>query len=113
MSFRKYIKTIGIIWVSGLILPLLFPSVLRGYEIFIYRRFDFRENFLDQRKIIVHGELFGQLLSPSTYPSYNDLSGGEDRWNFGFHNYLLITPTTRLHAQLVTHDKGEIGRAHV
>jgi len=106
MNFKKGIKPIGIIGIVGLLLPLLFPAVLSGYEVFIYRRFDLRENLLDQRKIILHGELFGQLLFLSTYPSYNDLSGEEDRWNFGFHNYLLLTPTTLLHAQLVTHDKG-------
>jgi hypothetical protein len=105
MSFRKNIKSIGIIWFVGLTLFLLRPPVLSGYEIFLYRRFDPRENILEQKKISMHGELFGQLLSPSTFPSYNDLSGAADRWNFGFHDYFLITPTTLFHAQLVTHDK--------
>jgi hypothetical protein len=95
-----------LIGIGGLLLPLLFPSLLSGSEVFIYRRFDPRDNLLERGKILIHGELFGQLLSPSTFPSYNDLSGEEDRWNFGFHNYLLITPTTLLHAQLITHDKG-------
>ena len=45
-------------------------------------------------------------LSPSTFPSYNDLSGPVDRWNFGFQNYFPITTTTTLMAQLVTHDDG-------
>jgi hypothetical protein len=105
MNFNNFIKPIGIVLFGGLALHLLLPPVLPGYEIFIYRRFDLRENLLDQKKIIIHGELFGQLLSPSTFPSYNDLSGEEDRWNFGFHNYLLISPSTILHAQLITHDK--------
>ena len=106
MSSRNYLKSIGILWIGGLLLTLVLPSTLSGYEVFIYRRFDPRENLLERKKLIVHGELFGQLLSPSTFPSYNDLSGEEDRWNFGFHDYFLITPTTLLHAQLVTHDKG-------
>jgi hypothetical protein len=105
MSFSKNIKPIGIIWFVGLTLFLLRPPVLSGSEIFLYRRFDPRENILEQKKISMHGELFGQLLSPSTFPSYNDLSGDADRWNFGFHDSFLITPTTLFHAQLVTHDK--------
>jgi len=91
----------------GLLAVLLWcPAVLPGSEIFIFRRFDPRENLLEQRKIFMHGELFGQLLSPSDFPSYNDLSGDTDRWNYGFHDYLFISPGTILHAQLLTHDKG-------
>jgi hypothetical protein len=104
MSFKNYIKPIGIVYLGVLAILLCLPPVLPGYEIFIFRRFDLRENLLEKKKISMHGEFFGQLLAPSTFPSYNDLSGEEDRWNFGFHNYLLITPTTALHAQLITHD---------
>lgn len=104
MTFKNYIRPIGIVLISLCVILLWRPPVLSGSEIFIYRRYNPRENLLDQKKIIMHGELFGQLLAPSTFPSYNDLSGDEDRWNFGFHNYLLITPGTILHAQLVTHD---------
>jgi hypothetical protein len=104
MSFKKYIKPVGIVWIGALAVLLWLPPFLPGYEIFIYRRFDPRDNLLDQKKIIMHGELYGQLLSPSTFPSYNDLSGEEDRWNFGFHDYLLLSPSTILHAQLITHD---------
>lgn len=106
MSFKKVIKPIGIIWIGRFLLLLLFPEPVSGYERFVFRRFDPRENLLERKKIVLHGEFFGEFLSPSTYPSYNDLSGKEDRWNFGFHNYLQITPTTLLHAQLITHDKG-------
>jgi hypothetical protein len=104
MNFRKSIKPVKIVWMGALVVLLWLPPLLPGYEIFIYRRFDRRDNLLDQKKIIMHGELYGQLLSPSTFPSYNDLSGEEDRWNFGFHDYLLISPSTILHAQLITHD---------
>jgi len=104
MSFKKYIKPIGIVSTGALAVLLWLPAFLPGYEIFIFRRFDPRDNLLDQKKIVMHGELYGQLLSPSTFPSYNDLSGAEDRWNFGFHDYFLISPSTILHAQLITHD---------
>jgi hypothetical protein len=106
MSFKNCRKSARIIWVCALSFFAGLPSVLSGYEVFIYRRFDPRENLFDQKRITLHGELFGQLLSPSTFPSYNDLSGEEDRWNFGFHNYLLISPSTVLHTQLLTHDMG-------
>lgn len=86
----------GFFFVSG---------VVSGHELFIYRRYDPQENLLTEKRITMHGELFGELLYPSTYPSYNDLSGEEDRWNFGFHDRFYITPTTAFHAQLVTHDK--------
>ena len=81
------------------------PAPTRGHERFIYRRYDPKENLLSLKRLTMHGELFGQLLFPSSFPSYNDLSGEEDRWNFGFHNHFFITPTTAFHAQLVTHDK--------
>jgi len=94
----------GLVWTGLLAFLLWLPPVLSGSEIFIYRRFDPQENLFDLKKVRLHGELFGQLLAPSTFPSYNDLSGSEDRWNYGFHNYLLITRSTTLHAQLNTHD---------
>ncbi len=89
----------------GLAGLLILPVVLSGYELFIFRRYDPKDNLLAQKKITMHGELFGHLLYPSSYPSYNDLSGEDDRWNFGFHDNFFITPSTAFHAQLVTHDK--------
>jgi hypothetical protein len=79
---------------------------LTGYEMFIYRSSAWKENALRDNKIVLHGEFFGQLLYPSSFPSYNDLSGPDDRWNFGFHNLVFLTPSTVFHAQLVTHDEG-------
>lgn len=79
---------------------------LSGYEMFIYRRPAKKENAFRDNKIILHGEFFGQLLYPCSFPSYNDLSGPEDRWNFGFHNLVFFTPSTVFHAQLITHDQG-------
>ncbi|MEW5901844.1 MAG: hypothetical protein AB1715_10315 [Acidobacteriota bacterium] len=79
---------------------------LCGYELYLYRRLDRADNLAAQNRLRLHGELFGQFQYPCTFPSYNDLSGPVDRWNFGFHNYFVLTPTTLLHAQLVTHDRG-------
>jgi hypothetical protein len=106
MNSKNGIKSTAIVWLWALFFLPCLPSAVTGHEVFIYRRFDPRESLFDQKKVTMHGELFGQLLSPSTFPSYNDLSGEEDRWNFGFHNYLLISSTTILHTQLLTHDKG-------
>ena len=55
----------------------------------------------------MHGEFSGHLLYPCTFPSYNNLSGPEDRWSFGFQNFIHITPKTRFLAQLATHDDGK------
>jgi hypothetical protein len=105
MSSKKSRSAIKTAFLCGLAGLLFLPTVLPGHELFIYRRYDPKDNLLAQKRIIMHGELFGQLLYPSSYPSYNDLSGEEDRWNFGFHDHFLITPGTAFHAQLVTHDK--------
>jgi hypothetical protein len=75
-------------------------------EIFIYRPKPEKNALSLENKITVHGEFFGHLQSPSTFPSFNDLSGSIDRWNFGFQNIVHFTPTTRFIAQLVTHDNG-------
>lgn len=76
-------------------------------EVFIYRP-KFEKNALSlENKITVHGEFFGHLHAPSTFPSFNDMSGSIDRWNFGFQNIIHFTPSTRFLAQLVTHDDGQ------
>lgn len=80
------------------------PALLPGYEIFIYRPLFEKDALSRQGKIIVHGDFFGQFQTPSTFPSFNDLSGGPDRWNYGFRTYVFLTDTTRFLAQLVTHD---------
>ncbi len=105
MISDKIRRSIGAALCWGLAGLFLLPGLLPGHELFVYRRYDPKDNLLAQKKITMHGELFGQLLYPSSYPSYNDLSGEEDRWNFGFHDYFFITPGTAFHAQLVTHDK--------
>jgi hypothetical protein len=105
MSSKKKRIAIKTAFVCGLAGFFFLPADLPGHEIFIYRRYDPKDNLLAQKRITMHGELFGQLLYPSSYPSYNDLSGEEDRWNFGFHDCFFITPGTAFHAQLVTHDK--------
>lgn len=106
MSSKKYIVSIGfILFIAAL---LLRPPPLASYELFIYRLFEDPPSLAREKKIFVFGEFFGQFLSPSTFPSYNDLSGEDDRWNFGFRNYLFLTPNTMLHAQLLTHDNGTV-----
>jgi len=91
-----------------LILSLLFMlNASYSTEIFIYRPDLEKKPLSTEKKITLHGEIFGHLQYPSTFPSYNDLSGPEDRWNFGFKNIIFLTPDTVLHAQLVTHDDGQ------
>ncbi len=75
-------------------------------EIFIYRPNPEKNALSLENKITVHGEFFGHLQYPSTFPSFNDLSGPTDRWNIGFQNIIHFTPSTRFLAQLVTHDDG-------
>lgn len=77
-----------------------------AYEIFIYRPYLKKDSVSKEKKITLHGEFFGHLQLPSTFPSYNDLSGDEDRWNYGFQNIIFITENTSFLAQLVTHDNG-------
>jgi hypothetical protein len=81
-------------------------STLSAQEIFIYRP-DLEKKLLDSKnRISLHGEYFANLLYPGTFPSFNDLTGPEDRWTFGFKNILFLTSGTTFVAQLVTHDDG-------
>jgi hypothetical protein len=81
-------------------------DTLLSYEIFIYRPYKTKHPLFAEKKLTLHGEFFGQLQFPSTYPSYNDLSGPEDRWTFGFQNRIFLTEEISFLAQLVTHDDG-------
>jgi hypothetical protein len=105
MNFKKYINSIG-----KLLFCLLFlleaRQALSGYEIFLYRVYDKKTSLASDHKIHLQGEFFGQIQYPSSFPSYNDLSGEDDRWAFGFHNIIFLSENTVLHAQLVTHDDG-------
>lgn len=85
---------------------LLASAPLQGQEIFVYRSYKEKKPLFPDNKLILHGEFFGQLQIPSNFPSYNDLSGKEDRWNFGFRNRIFITEKFSFLAQLVTHDDG-------
>lgn len=85
------------------------PSIreARAIELFIHRP-GLNEKYLTrEKKLILRGELFFFRLAPSTFPSFNDLSGTEDKWNFGFQDVFPITRTTTVMAQLVTHDDGK------
>lgn len=81
-------------------------SVVYSQELFIYRPDLDKKTSLKPDLLHIHGDYFFHLHKPGTFPSYNDLSGPEDRWNLGFHNYILFGSHTRLLAQLVTHDDG-------
>lgn len=98
-------KTRRLILLSILLL-FSFPLSVASYEIFIYRPELPANPLFKEKRITIHGEFFGHLQFPSTYPSYNDLSGPEDRWNFGFQNIISLTDNTAFMAQLVTHDDG-------
>lgn len=80
-----------------------FSQAIFAYEIFIYRPYLEKK---PGKKFSLQGEFFASLLSPSNFPSYNDLSGAEDRFNFGFQNLIFFTKRTVFLAQLVTHDDG-------
>ena len=101
MNFKRYIKIVFLFFVF---LCFFFSDTTYAYEIFIYRPYLDKKPVSREKKITIHGEFFGQLQVPSTFPSYNDLSGEEDRWNYGFRNTIFFTENTYFLAQLVTHD---------
>ncbi len=92
----------------GLLLLILLESgaVLCSQELYIYRPDLKAKTSLHPDLLRLYGDYFFHFLKPGNFPAYNDLSGPEDRWNFGFHNYLLFDGHTRLLAQLITHDDG-------
>lgn len=104
MNIKKQISIIFLLCVS---FCLFFSRTINAYELFIYRPHYNKKLFSEENKIYIHGEYFALRLSPSTFPSYNDLRGGEDRWNFGFRNIIFFTENTSFLVQLVTHDQGE------
>ena len=99
MNFKKHL------FIGLNIFLWLYP--LQGYEVFIFRPYEEKKPLFKEKKLYVHGEFFAQLLFSSTFPSYNDLSGKDDRWNFGFQNRVFLTESSSLLAQLVTHDDGQ------
>lgn len=103
MNFKKHINIVSFFFVF---FCFLFSNSTYAYEIFIYRPYTDKKPFSQENKISIHGEFFGQLLMPSTFPSYNDLTGAEDRWNYGFRNLIFLDQKTTFLAQLVTHDGG-------
>jgi len=87
----------GLFWLAG---------ASNAYEVFLWRPLSDEEALSRTGRITMHGEIFGSLLAPSSFPSYNDLSGATDRWHYGFQDRIAITPTTLLLGQLLTHDDG-------
>jgi hypothetical protein len=106
MNSRKTNPAAGRAVISAVFVLFGLAARLTGSEIFIYRQLDGKEAISRTGRLTLRGELFGQLQAPSSFPSYNDLSGPKDEWTYGFQDYILITPTTTLLAQLVTHDQG-------
>ena len=100
MNFKKHIKIVSLFFMFSC---FFFSGTTYAYEIFIYRPYLDKKPISREKKIIIHGEFFGQLQAPGTFPSYNDLSGAEDRWNYGFQNIIFFTKNTYFLAQLVTH----------
>ena len=90
----------------GILVLFWFADVANGYEVFLWRPLADADALSRTGRIAMHGEAFASLLAPSTFPSYNDLSGATDRWHFGFQDRFALTPTTLLLAQLLTHDDG-------
>lgn len=84
----------------------LFLNPLLCQEIFIYRPRLQNSQSSPVKTIEVHGEYFGYFLFHSHFPSYNDLKGQNDRWNYGFQNIVFLGKNTRFFAQLVAHDDG-------
>lgn len=103
MDFKKQKRRV--LFLAGFLL-FLFSPPLMTYEIFIYRPYLDKRPFLEEKKIYLRGELFAQLLYPCDFPSYNDLTGPEDRLNFGFQSIIFFSRKTTFLGQLVTHDDG-------
>ncbi len=99
-------RQLWLVLIFFVMLPFLSADNLFPYEIFVYRPYKTKNPLFTEKKLTLHGEFFGQLQAPSTFPSYNDLSGPEDRWNYGFRNLIFLTEDISFLAQLVTHDDG-------
>lgn len=100
-SEKTWKKWSWILLAVGLLCPV---GDSLGQEVFIYRPRPDKKNLASEGVLAVHGELFAHLQAPSSFPSFNDLSGKTDRWNYGFRNFFFLTSTTTLIAQLVAHD---------
>ena len=100
MRLKKFIT------LTFCLLFVLIGEGLFAYEIFVYRPYKNKRSLFQEKILFLHGEFFGQLQLPGTFPSYNDLTGLEDRWNYGFRTSIFFTDEFSFLAQLVTHDDG-------
>jgi len=91
---------------SFLIAGMFTPGFLHAQEIFIHRPGLDKHPVEMRHRITLHGEYFGSLLYPGNFPAYNDLSGPEDRWLYGFQNIIHLGNTSRFFAQMLAHDDG-------
>lgn len=89
-----------------LLAGLLASSLLEAQEIFIHRPDLEKQPVATHKRIALHGEYFGSLLYPGNFPGFNDLTGPEDQWLYGFQNLIQIGAGTRFLAQLLAHDDG-------
>jgi hypothetical protein len=103
MSFRQKLRCITFV-ITPII--LFHPLKVTAQEIFIYRPYLEIDPISFKKKVTVHGDYFGYLIFPGNFPGYTDLSGEEDRFNFGFQNILFFGQRTRFIGQLLTHDDG-------
>lgn len=101
MSFKNCAYVLLFVFIFFLASQAIF-----SYEIFIYRPYLKNKLAVEKNKFSLHGEFFAQLQFPSNFPSYNDQSGAEDRWNYGFQNLVFLSNKVSFLAQLVTHDDG-------
>lgn len=99
-------KNCGFIILGTVFLTAVMNQPVFGQEIFIFRPDLEKDPVSREGKITMHGSYFGQLNYPGNFPSYNDLSGPEDRWNYGFKNVIFWGERTCFIAQLITHDDG-------
>jgi len=99
-------KTFVILFLLFVFITSFIRRPIFAQDIFIWRPDLDKKTLHQEHKIFIHGEYFAQLQLPCTFPSYNDLSGPEDRWNYGFQNRIFFTQNTSFLGQLITHDDG-------
>ena len=103
MNFKEKLGYLIIIFA----LILIYPRGVDAQEIFIFRPHLEKDPISLKKKVTVHGDYFGYIVYPGNFPGYNDLSGGKDRFHFGFQNIVFLGKNTRFVGQLLTHDDSQ------
>lgn len=99
------LRAVALLVTAVLGLPWLSDNVA-AYDLFIFRPVEDKTSLWEDKTIRLYGEFFGYHLQPSTFPSFNDYSGKNDRWNIGFQNIIYITEKTPFKVQCLMHDDG-------